>query len=103
MLHKQGVSKSRIAKELGVDRKTVDRGYAGSYDTVKRYIREIRPPRPAEAFVRFETEPGEQSQVDWGSFGLIRHQGQMKRLYCFSLLLCYSRYYRLVVRFPSVR
>jgi IS30 family transposase len=25
LLHKQGVSKSRIAKELGVDRKTVDR------------------------------------------------------------------------------
>jgi transposase len=139
LLHRQGVPKSRIASELGVDRKTVDRalaedkakeyqrrpavskldpfkehiverlnkydltatklfqeikeqGYTGSYDTVKRYAREVRPPRPKEAFVRFETEPGEQTQVDWASFGLIRHQGQMKRLYCFSLLLCYSRF-----------
>lgn len=139
LLHKQGVPKSRIAVELGVDRKTVDRalaeektkeyqrcpavskldpykehieerlakydltatklfqeikelGYTGSYDTVKRYVREIRPPRSKEAFVRFETEPGEQAQVDWSSFGLIRHQGQMKKLYCFSLLFCYSRF-----------
>src|SRR5260221_9455281 len=45
------------------------RGYAGGYDTVKRFV---QPLRTAEALaerasVRFETPPGHQSQIDWGS------------------------------------
>ena len=45
------------------------RGYRGSYETVKRAV---RPMRAVEALaeraaLRFETAPGEQSQVDWGT------------------------------------
>ena len=39
------------------------------------------------AFVRFETEPGKQSQMDWGHFG----NWGGRRLYCFALTLSYSR------------
>jgi hypothetical protein len=39
------------------------------------------------AFVRFETGPGEQSQMDWGHFG----NWGGRRLYGFALTLCYSR------------
>lgn len=41
---------------------------------------------------RFETSPGEQAQVDWGSFGKIEVNGRQERLYCFVYLLGYSRF-----------
>ncbi len=48
-------------------------------------------PRQAQATVRFETEPGEQAQVDWGHFGFIEHQGRQRRLYAFVMTLGWSR------------
>jgi transposase len=42
--------------------------------------------------IRFETEPGRQAQVDFGSFGNIEIDGKMKKLYAFSYILGYSRY-----------
>src|SRR5262245_39088752 len=43
-------------------------GYAGSYDTVKRFVQPLRAVRlqAERALVRFETPPGQQSQSDWG-------------------------------------
>lgn len=35
--------------------------------------------------------PGEQSQVDWSPFGTIKDQEIKKRLYCFSMVLGFSR------------
>jgi transposase len=48
-----------------------ERGYPGSVIQVQRYVRTVRPAR-AEAYLRLETMPGEQAQVDWGNFGPIR-------------------------------
>ena len=44
------------------------RGYRGSYETVKRFVRPLRDVEQAaeRATVRFETPPGQQSQIDWG-------------------------------------
>ena len=44
------------------------RGYRGSYETVKRFVRPLRAVEQAaeRATVRFETPPGQQSQIDWG-------------------------------------
>jgi transposase len=44
------------------------RGYRGSYETVKRFVRPLRAAEQAaeRATVRFETPPGHQSQIDWG-------------------------------------
>jgi transposase len=66
-------------------------GYHGSYPLVQRYVHQIRPPKPQPAFVRFETEPGQQGQVDWSPFGRINHLGQSRKLSCFALVLGYSR------------
>jgi hypothetical protein len=42
--------------------------YQGSYETVKRFVRPLRAAEQAaeRAAVRFETPPGQQSQIDWG-------------------------------------
>jgi transposase len=66
-------------------------GYRGSYPIVQRYVRSIRPPKPQPAFVRFETAPGQQAQMDWSPFGRINHLGQSRPLSCFALVLGYSR------------
>ena len=42
------------------------RGYTGCYTSVKDYVRPKRVLRPGRATVRFETEPGDQAQLDWG-------------------------------------
>ena len=49
-----------------------DRGYPGKQDHFRRIVGRIRPKKPAEAFLRLRTLPGEQAQVDWASFGKMR-------------------------------
>jgi transposase len=67
------------------------RGYPGGLTQVILYIQPFRPPQREAATVRFETEPGQQAQVDWGSCGYIDVQGRRKTLYCFVMTLGWSR------------
>lgn len=68
------------------------RGYRGSYDTVKRFVRPLREDlRVAErAAVRFETAPGLQSQIDWGQALVPFRSGRAVR-HIFVLTLGFSR------------
>ena len=43
-------------------------GFGGSYEIVKRAVHAIKEERQRIAYMRFETEPGYQSQVDFGEF-----------------------------------
>lgn len=67
------------------------RGYTGKARTVRQFVQPRRAPRQPVATVRFETEPGQQAQVDWGSFGTIDHFGRQRRLYAFVMTLGWSR------------
>ena len=67
------------------------RGYAGKETQVRVFVQPHRQPRESQATVRFETEPGEQAQVDWGSFGYIKHRGKRRKLYVFIMTLGWSR------------
>jgi transposase len=42
-----------------------ERGYSGGYTMLKVFVASLKPPEAAEPVIRFETEPGEQMQVDW--------------------------------------
>jgi len=68
-------------------------GYAGSYDTVKVAVRPLRQAqRVAEvATVRFETPPGHQAQVDWGSTWVVLGASRV-RVDIFAMTLGYSRF-----------
>ncbi len=66
-------------------------GYEGGKSLLKSFVQPYRAARRVEATVRFETEPGEQAQVDWGSFGFIEHHGRRRRLYAFVMTLGWSR------------
>jgi transposase len=67
------------------------RGYTGGLTQVILYVQPFRPVRGPEATVRFETEPGQQAQVDWGSCGYSTVDGRQKTLYCFVMTLGWSR------------
>jgi transposase len=66
-------------------------GYQGGWSQLRAFVHPYRAARRQEATVRFETEPGEQAQVDWGHFGFIEHQGRRRRLYAFVMTLGWSR------------
>jgi transposase len=67
-----------------------ERAFPGSYITVKRYVRRVRP-QTKEAFFRMVTLPGEEAQVDWGFFGKLRIGNALRTLCCFVMVLGYSR------------
>ena len=75
-----------LARELG------GRGYAGSYSAVVKYVAPWRKEwrGEPEATVRFETGPGEQSQVDWGSTAVFLGEERV-RIHIFTMVLGYSR------------
>jgi transposase len=78
-------------------------GYPGKETQVRDYVHHHRatflglplPLSPSTLSklptVRFETEPGEQAQVDWGSFGFLNCDGHNRRLYGFVMTLGWSR------------
>lgn len=78
----QGVHNSSV-----LFREIEKRGYRGGYTQVKKVVRAWRDEGQERAFVRFETAPGEQAQMDWGHFG----NWAGTRLYAFALTLCWSR------------
>src|SRR5579875_889152 len=131
----RGEGVKRIARELGIDRKTVKRwlmlgdwqprrvrqlprpidrfaefieqrvvevgwngvvlhrelvglGFTGTYQQVQRYLKPLRAKRRWSqlATVRFETEPGEQAQVDYGQLRVwIGEQPETVHLFVFTL------------------
>lgn len=66
-------------------------GYTGKERQVRAFVQPFRQQRRQAATMRFETEPGQQGQVDWGAFGLTNHQGRRCRLYAFVMTLGWSR------------
>lgn len=69
-----------------------DRGYGGSYETVKRFVAPLRELESLAALTqtRFETEPGHQSQIDWGE-SLIDFRSARRKIHFFVLTLGFSR------------
>jgi transposase len=86
----------RRAPEVGYNgvvllRELQAQGYAGSYVTLTRAIKALRPAAACELpTVRFETGPGEQAQVDWGQVTLCIG-GARQRTHFFVMVLGYSR------------
>jgi transposase len=69
----------------------VERGYTGSLRSLRRYVRGARPTPKSEVFLRVETLPGEQAQVDWAHVGALTVLGSKRPLWAFVIVLAYSR------------
>jgi transposase len=79
------LTSTRLAEELQ------RRGCTLGIAQVRRYVAQVRPPRPRRVYLRIETEPGEQAQVDWGSFGHMRIGTSQRPLSVFSMVMSWSR------------
>lgn len=68
------------------------RGYRGSYDTVKNAVRPLRAKAALASLTqrRFETGPGQKAQVDWGQVK-IRFASGPAEVHVFVMTLGYSR------------
>lgn len=66
-------------------------GYTGGYTIVKDLVKEIKQENSRIAYLRFETEPGRQAQVDFGDFKVVHLDGSEQTLYMFSMVLGFSR------------
>jgi len=67
-------------------REIVEQGYTGGQSQLRAYMHKLKPTAPTDPTVRFETEPGEQMQVDWVEFRKGRNP-----LYAFCATLGYNR------------
>ncbi len=67
------------------------RDYSGSVVQRRRYVRTVRPAAATEAYLRLDTLPGEQAQVDWGHFGPFQVGHARRALSCFVFVLSWSR------------
>jgi transposase len=68
------------------------RGWSGSYESVKLAVRPLRAAASVAALTqaRFETAPGEQAQVDWGTL-TVRLAGVPTKVHVLVMTLGYSR------------
>jgi transposase len=84
-LQEYPLTAARIYREIQ------EQGFEGKYTIVKDYVRDTRPKAGVPAVYRYETKPGVQAQVDWAECGYIEIDGSRRKLYCFTMVLGYSR------------
>jgi transposase len=81
-----GLSAQRIYQDL-----VAGNGFAGSYQSVKRYAARIKARQPERVW-RMECRPGEEVQVDFGLGAPIDEgNGKSRRSWVFRMVLSYSR------------
>jgi transposase len=81
----QDLSGQRIWQDL-----VEEYGFAGSYSSVKRYLRRLGNQTPLP-FRRMECGPGQEAQVDFGSGAWIVGDGQKRRAHVLRIILSHSR------------
>jgi len=66
-------------------------GYAGCIRTLRYYVTGRRKENGRKTFMRFESPPGKQMQLDWGYFGTITYGKAKRKLYAFAITESFSR------------
>lgn len=80
------LSAARLLEEIQKE------GYTGGASILRERLRlGLRPERKKEPVIRFETDPGEQGQMDWSPYTLRYKDGRKETVLCFSYILGYSR------------
>ena len=68
------------------------RGFDGKITILRDYLQKIRGRiKYREPFIRFESPPGEQMQIDWGHFGTLSYGQSKRKLYALAVIESYSR------------
>ena len=65
-----------------IQQRIAELGFDGEITIIRNYLRKVRNTFKKKSFIRFESLPGQQCQIDWGHFGSIRHGNTNRKLYC---------------------
>jgi len=79
----------RVSAEV-IKQRIESMGYAGGITIIRDYLQKIRP-TSKQAFIRFESAPGKQMQIDWGHFGSLAYGDTHRKLYALAVVEGYSR------------
>lgn len=91
-LIKEFLEKDPDVKAPVVLQRLQDNGFEGKITIVRDYLIKVRGQKKyRQAFIRFESPPGKQMQIDWGHFGSLRYEDTMRKLYALAVIECYSR------------
>ena len=75
-----------------IHQRLAQQGLDGGVSIVKDYFRGIRNNfKEKKSFIRFESAPGQQCQIDWGHFGSIEYGNTKRKLYAMTVIECHSR------------
>jgi len=67
-------------------------GFDGKITIVRDHLQKIRGrSKHREPFIRFESPPGKQVQIDWGHFGSLIYGQTKRKLYALAVIECHSR------------
>jgi transposase len=80
-----GLSAQRIYQDL-----VVEVGFRGSYQSVKRFVRQLRDQQPQRVW-RVEVQPGEEVQIDFGTGAPVVDAQGRRRPWVLRVILSYSR------------
>ena len=69
-----------------------NKSFTGQITIVRDLLRKVRgPQKKRQAYIRFESDPGQQMQIDWGHFGSLPYGHTNRKLYALAVLEGYSR------------
>src|SRR5215510_13988767 len=69
-----------------------EQGFTGGLTIVRQYLTRVRSAAAQKrAFIRFESAPGVQCQIDWGHFGSMAYGATARKLFCLAVIECHSR------------
>ena len=86
------IEQCQTVKAPVVLQRLIDKGFDGEITIVRNLLRKLRGQMAnREPFMRFETEPGEQIQIDWGHFGSLPYGSTRRKLYALAVLEGHSR------------
>jgi len=73
-------------------RQIQDKGFDGEITIVRDFLKHLRHNiYSKEAFIRFESRPGQQMQIDWGHFGSLTYGKSSRKLYALAVIESHSR------------
>lgn len=79
-------------KATVIEQRIREKGFTGEITIIRLYLHHLKREKIShEPFIRFESKPGEQMQVDWGHFGTLDYNGCKRKLYALCVIESHSR------------